>query len=236
MADSKVAVIIGGGSGIGAACVREFAARGYKVAAMSPSGRGAALARELGGVGLDGTNRNVADLQAITDLAWSTYGRIDTVVNGSGHAARGKVLELTDEDWAEGMELYLLNVIRMARIVTPLFLQQGGGTIVNISTATIFEPSPLYPVSVTFRAGLASFAKLYATEYAPHGIRMNNVLPGFTKEDPATVPGEFTQGIPMGRAQSTAELARVVYFLASDESSFVTGQNLRADGGATRSV
>jgi len=232
----KVAIVIGGGSGIGAACVREFAANGYRVVAMSPSGSARELAESLGGVGHDGVNTNLDDLQATVDLAMSTCGRIDTVVNSAGHAARGPVLEITDAQWQEGFEMYLLSVIRMARLVTPIMTAAGSGTIVNISTAGAFEPSASFPVSVTVRAALASFTKLFATQHGPDGIRMNNVLTGYTKDDPSTVPAEWTQGIPLRRAQSTAELARVIRFLASDESSYITGENLRSDGGETRSI
>lgn len=112
----------------------------------------------------------------------------------------------------------------------------GGGTIVNISTAGVFEPNPRFPVSVAMRAALASFTTLYADEYGPRGIRINNVLTGFTKDDPSSVPAEWTGNIPLGRAQSTAELARVVRFLAGEDSAYMTGQNLRVDGGSTRSV
>jgi NAD(P)-dependent dehydrogenase (short-subunit alcohol dehydrogenase family) len=234
--NQKVAIVVGGGSGIGAATATELAASGYLIVGMSPSGRGAALARELGGVGLDGSNRSVEDLQAVVDLAVGTFGRVDAVVNCSGHAAKGKVLELTDQDWQDGLELYLLNVVRMARIVTPHLLDVGGGSIVNISTSSPFEPNPNYPVSATVRAGLASFAKLYSDEYGPQGIRMNNVLPGFTKPDPTTVPPEWTTSIPMRRAASTAEVARAVRFLVSEDASYITGQNLRVDGGLARSV
>ncbi|GAB2746242.1 SDR family oxidoreductase [Sinomonas soli] len=232
----KVAIVVGGGSGIGAACATELAACGYRIAAMSPSGRAADLARQVGGVGMAGSNRSVDDLQAVVDLAVSTYGRVDAVVNCTGHPAKGGVLELTDQDWVDGLEICLLNVVRMARIVTPHMLQPRSGSIVNISTSSPFEPNPAYPVSATIRAGLASFAKLYADEYGPRGIRMNNVLPGFTKPDPSTVPAEWTSRIPLRRAASTAEVARVVRFLASDESSYITGQNIRVDGGSSRAV
>ncbi|MEU9238434.1 SDR family oxidoreductase [Streptomyces sp. NPDC048385] len=235
-AAGKVAIVVGGGSGIGAACVREFAANGYRVVAMSPSGRARALATSLGGDGLDGSNTSVADLGACVDLAVSRYGRVDAVVNSSGHAARGPVLEITDEQWSEGVDLYLLNVVRMARLVTPHLIASGGGAIVNISTAGVFEPGPMFPVSVTMRAALASFTKLYANEYGPQGIRMNNVLTGLTKDDPGTVPADWTSGIPLRRAQSTAEAARIVRFLAGEESAYMTGQNLRVDGGETKSV
>jgi NAD(P)-dependent dehydrogenase (short-subunit alcohol dehydrogenase family) len=233
---AKVAIIVGGGSGIGAAAVREFAAHDYRVVAMSPSGRARELAQSLGGAGVDGSNTDPAALQEVVELAVSRFGRIDAVVNSSGHAARGPILEITDAEWLAGMDLYLMNVVRMARLVTPLMLAAGGGSIVNVSTAGALEPSASFPVSVTLRAALAAFTKLYATEYGPHGIRMNNVLPGFTKDDPSAVPAEWTKGIPLRRAQSTEELARVIRFLAGEESSYITGQNLRSDGGETRSL
>ena len=233
---APVAVVVGGGSGIGAAVVRDLHEHGYRLAVLSASGRGRELAESLGGVGLDGSNRVEDDLRAIVALALSTYGRIDTVVNNSGHGASGPVLELSDDDWRDGLEGYLLNVVRMARVVTPHLVEAGGGTIVNISTSSPFEPNPRYPVSATFRAGLASFVKLYTDEYGPAGIRMNNVLPGWNVDDPAAVAPSWTERIPLRRAGSREEIARVVRFLAGDESSYVTGQNIRVDGGIARSV
>ena len=232
----RTAVVIAGGSGIGAAVVRELSSNGYRVAALSPSGSAKKLAESLGGVGLEGSNRSAGDLQAIVDLALAEFGRVDTVVNGSGHGAAGPVLEITDEQWEDGMNAFLMNVVRMARIITPHFEAAVGGTIVNISTSSPFEPNPRYPVSATFRAALASFTKLYTDEYGPAGIRMNNVLPGFTKEDPSTVPPDWTQRIPLRRAAAATEVARVVRFLAGEESSYMTGQNIRVDGGSSRSV
>ena len=233
---SRVALVVGGGRGIAAAAVRALADDGFRIAAMSPSGSAMELARSLGGVGSEGSNRSVADLEAIADLALAAFGRIDVVINSAGHAARKPVLEISDEEWAEGYEMYLLSVIRMARIVTPHLLAAGGGAIVNVSTSSPFEPNLKFPVSGTFRAGLGTFTKLYSDEYGPSGIRMNNVLPGFTKEDPATVPAEWTTRIPLRRAAGTEEVARVIRFLASEESSYITGQNIRVDGGSSRSV
>lgn len=232
----KIAVVVGGGSGIGAAVVRELHEAGFGIVAMSPSGRGRELAESLGGVGLDGSNRSEADLRAVVDLALDTHGRIDAVVNNSGHGAGGGVLELTDADWQDGLEGFLLNVVRMARVVTPHLVAQGSGSIVNISTSSPFEPNPRYPVSATFRAGLAAFTKLWTDEFGPAGLRMNNVLPGWTVEDPAAVAPEWTQRIPLRRPAQYGEIAQVVRFLASDEASYVTGQNVRVDGGVSRSV
>ena len=234
--EQRVALVIGGGRGIAGAAIRALAQDGYRIAALSPSGSAMELARGLGGVGLKGSNRNVADLTALAELAISSFGRIDVVINSSGHAARKPVLEISDEEWEEGYEMYLLSVIRMTRTVTPYLVAAGGGSIVNISTSSPYEPNPNYPVSATFRAALGTFTKLFSDEYGPSGIRMNNVLPGFTKEDPSTVPAEWTAKIPLRRAGSTDELARVIRFLASEDASYITGQNIRVDGGAARSV
>ena len=89
------------------------------------------------------------------------------------------MLEISDEDWHLGMDYYLLNVIRPTRLVTPIMAEQGGGTIVNMSTFAAFEPDPLFPTSGVFRAGLAAFTKLFADKYAADNVRMNNMLPGF---------------------------------------------------------
>ncbi|CAC9216112.1 2-dehydro-3-deoxy-D-gluconate 5-dehydrogenase [Comamonas aquatica] len=112
------------------------------------------------------------------------WGRVDVLVNSAGKGPRAPVLELTDADWHAGMDAYLLNVVRAARCVTPIMVQQGGGAIVNISSAWAFEPVDLFPTSAVARAGLASFTKLFVDEYARHNVRMNNVLPGWINSLP----------------------------------------------------
>ena len=235
MSEVKVALITAGGSGMGADSARALAADGFKVGILSSSGKGEALAKELGGVGVTGTNKSDEDIQKLIDAAMSHWGRVDVLVNSAGHGPRAPILELTDADWHEGMEVYFLNAVRAARLVTPIMQSQGGGTIINISTFAAFEPNEVFPTSGVMRAGLASFSKLFADKYAAENIRMNNVLPGFIDSLPEKE--EFRSMIPMGRyGSSLNEIASVVAFLASSGGAYITGQNIRVDGGITRSV
>lgn len=234
MAVEKVALITAGGSGMGAAAARKLAADGYKVGILSSSGKGEALAAELGGLGVTGSNQSVEDLTRLVDQAVARWGRIDVLVNSAGHGPRAPVLELTDEQWHTGMDVYLLNVIRPTRLVVPHMQKQGGGSIINISTAWAFEPSAMFPTSAVFRAGLAAFTKLFSDSYAKDNIRMNNVLPGWIDSLPATE--ERRQTVPLGRYGKSAEIAATIAFLASEGGAYITGQNLRVDGGLTRSL
>jgi NAD(P)-dependent dehydrogenase (short-subunit alcohol dehydrogenase family) len=234
MTQEKTALITAGGSGMGADAARRLAADGFKVGILSSSGKGATLAEELGGVGVTGSNKSVADLQKLVDLAMSTWGRIDVLVNSAGHGPKGPIMDISDDDWHEGMEVYLLNVIRPARLVAPIMAKQGGGAIINISTFAVFEPDPLFPTSGVFRAGLASFTKLFSDKFAGDNVRMNNVLPGFIDSLPETE--DRRARIPMRRYGRAEEVSSLIGYLASDDAAYITGQNLRIDGGLTRSV
>ena len=235
MSTKNVAIITAGGSGMGADSARRLSDDGFNVAILSSSGKGEALANELGGIGVTGSNQSNDDLKKLVDLTMDKWGRIDVLVNSAGHGPRAPVLELTDEDWHTGMDVYFLNAVRPTRLVTPIMLKQGAGSIINISTFAAFEPDPVFPTSGVFRAGLAAFTKLFADQYAADNIRMNNVLPGFIDSLPEKE--EFRSRIPMGRyGSSLNEIASVVAFLASDGGGYITGQNIRVDGGITRSV
>ncbi len=234
MATDKVAIVTAGGSGMGAGAARKLAADGFRVAILSSSGKGEALAKELGGLGVTGSNQSNEDLQRLTDQTFEKWGRVDVLVNSAGHGPRAPILELTDDDWHRGMEVYFLNVVRPTRLVTPIMQRQKSGVIINISTFATFEPDPVFPTSGVFRAGLAAYTKLFSDQYAAENIRMNNVLPGFIDSLPEKE--EFRERIPMQRYGKTQEIADVIAFLASDSAGYITGQNIRVDGGITRSV
>ncbi len=230
----KVALIIGGGSGMGAGAARALAADGFAVGILSSSGKGEALAQELGGIGVTGSNQNTEDIARLVDLALERWGRIDVLVNSAGHGPRAPLLELTDEDWHRGFDVYFLNVARAVRLVTPVMERQGGGAIINISTAWAFEPAAMFPTSAVARAGLAAYTKLFADEYAARNIRMNNVLPGWIDSLPKM--DERSAMVPMKRYGSVEEIAATVAFLASDGAGYITGQNIKVDGGLMRGV
>ncbi|MCW1840375.1 SDR family oxidoreductase [Prosthecomicrobium hirschii] len=234
MTTGKVALITAGGSGMGAAAARRLAADGYRVAILSSSGKGEALAAELGGIGVTGSNQSNDDLKRLVDAAMAAWGRIDALVNSAGHGPRGPVLEISDADWHRGMDVYLMNVIRPVRLVVPIMQANGGGGIVNISTAWAFEPSPMFPTSAVFRAGLAAYTKLVADSYAADNIRINNILPGWIDSLPATE--ERRAAVPMRRYGTSDEIAATVAFLLSDGGGYITGQNLKVDGGLMRSL
>ncbi len=234
MTVEKIAIVVGGGSGMGAAAARRLAADGHKIAIMSSSGKGEALAKELGGIGLTGSNQSNEDLRRLVDQVMEIWGRIDVLVNSAGHGPRAPILEITDEQWHQGMDVYLMNVVRATRLVAPIMQAQQSGAIINISTAWAFEPAPMFPTSAVFRAGLASYAKLFADSFAADNVRMNNVLPGWIDSLPEL--DERRQGVPMQRYGKSEEIAATVAFLASEGAGYITGQNIRVDGGLGRSV
>ncbi len=232
--NTRVAVVIAGGSGMGAAAARRLAADGYQLAILSSSGKGEALAKELGGIGLTGSNQSSEDLGQLIDLVLARWNRIDVLVNGAAHGPKGPVLELTDAQWYQGLEVYLLNVIRATRLIAPMMVKQRHGSIVNISSAWASEPSELFPTSAVFRSGLAAFTKLFADQHAGSNVRMNNVLPGWIDSLPAKE--ERRLSVPMQRYGTSDEIAATVAFLASDAASYITGQSIRVDGGLMRSL
>jgi len=228
----KVCVIVGGGKGMGAAVAREMNKRRYRLALMSPSENCEKLANELDGIAVRGKAENAADTQALCDATMEKFGRIDSLLIHVGGPPKGDLLDIADEDWIKANEMVLLPVIRMSKLVTPIMKDQGGGSIVNITTFSAFEPSLTFPTSSVYRVGVSSFTKLYSDRYGSNNIRMNCLLPGFT--DSLDLPQKFADMSTFKRLASAEEQARAAAFLLSDDSTYITGQSIRSDGGVTR--
>ncbi len=248
MTERPVAIVTAAGSGIGAACARELAARDYELVLMSRSDGAVKLAAELGGTGIEGSVLEVADLERLVAAALDAHGRIDAVVNNTGHAtgsssptgrsfdadAEGHLLDIGDDDWHMALDVYLLNVVRMARLVTPIMQAQGGGAIVNISAFSVRDASQFFPMSSTIRIATRGFTKLYADRYARDGIRMNDLAPGYL--DNHSWSDDLLHSIPMARAGAVDEIGETAAFLASAEAGYITGQVIVADGGLNRAL
>jgi NAD(P)-dependent dehydrogenase (short-subunit alcohol dehydrogenase family) len=258
-AEARVAVVTAAGRGIGAACARELAARGYCLALMSPSDASRSLARKLGGIGLRGSVTEGSDLRRLVEATLDRYGRIDAVVNNTGRmgdilgrygaavppsltaaalsfdpASEASAQELPDAAWHDALDLLVLNVVRMCRLVTAPMIRQGGGAIVNISSMDSPEPRQCYPIG-PIRLTLLGFAKLYADRYGRHGIRINTLLPGVLENTPMS-PEEIGKAIPLNRRGSLTEIAKTAAFLLSDDAGYITGQSILADGALNRAV
>lgn len=234
MSDPKVAIITAASQGIGAGCARALAAADYKVVLLARSEKVHTVAEELGGVALQGDITDATALANLVALAQSEYGRVDAVVNNTGHPPSGELLDITDDAWHGAVDLILLSVIRMARLVVPMMQAQGGGAFVNITAMSAKEPNLGFPVSSTLRASLSAFTKLLADRYAADNIRMNSILPGYI--DNWELDDATRDQIPLGRAGKIAEIGDTAAFLLSEKAGYITGQNITVDGGINRSL
>lgn len=248
MSQQKTAIVTAASRGIGEACARMLASKNWRLVLMSTSDGCEKLAAELGGFAKRGSVTNSDDLKALVDLAMEKTGRVDAVLANTGHGpgltdvkvgpaygpdSPGHLLDIDDADWYAALDMYVMNVIRIARLVTPIMMKQGGGAIVAISSKIAVEPKATYPTSV-LRLGLHAFAKLYADRYGRANIRMNCLLPGLVENWP--VPPAALEALPYGRAVKLKEIAEAAAFLVSDAAGGVTGQSILVDGGSARGV
>jgi NAD(P)-dependent dehydrogenase (short-subunit alcohol dehydrogenase family) len=244
--EGKRVLVAGAGRGIGEACARMFAAAGAQVACLdSDAGRRDAVVEELrrsGGeaIPIECDVRRRAEVEKAVEQTVESFGGVDVCVDVIGEARWGRVLELSDEDWDDSFTLVLRHVFYLTRAVGRQMLAQGsGGAIVSIASVSGLSSAPLHGAYGAAKAGLIALTKTLAVELAASGVRVNSVAPGavrtprlmeITTEEHRT---ESARHVPLGRLGEPEEIAKVVLFLASDLSSYVTGQTIVADGGAT---
>ena len=161
----KVCVVVGGGKGMGAAIAREMKKRKYTLSLMSPSENCEILANELGGIAYRGRAENSSDTDNIIKFTMEKFGKIDSLLIHVGGPPKGDLLEISEDDWRKANEMVLMPVIRLSKLITPIMQSQGGGSIVNITTFSVFEPSLVFPTSSVYRVGVSSFTKLYSDRY-----------------------------------------------------------------------
>ena len=245
--EGKVTLISGGSRGMGAFEAELFIKEGAKVVIGDVrDDEGTALAKKITGEGgeavfvhLDVTSE--ADWAAAVKEAVSRYGKLDVLVNNAGVSARGSIEETSVADWDRVMDINAKGVFLGTRTAIPEMRKAGGGSIINISSQLglvgMGESSPQYQAS---KGAVRIFSKSAAIQYASEGIRVNSVHPGpvvtpmteARRSDPA-VQQRMISRIPLGRYGESEDVAYGVLYLASDESSFVTGSELVIDGGWT---
>jgi len=244
--ENKVALITGGTSGIGRTTAELFAAEGAKVAF---SGRRTQLGLEVeektGGFFICADHRQMEDCQRAVSETVSRYGRIDILFNNAGIVVSGTAETTTDEDWDDTMLLNVTAVWRMSKLVLPVMRAHGGGVIINNASDWAVVGGPAVVAYCTSKGAVVQLTRAMAIDHAGENIRVNAVCPGDTfverwlKEGFYRVSGGVSEvearktDLPIGRVAETIEIARAVLFLASDESSFMTGAALVVDGGST---
>jgi NAD(P)-dependent dehydrogenase (short-subunit alcohol dehydrogenase family) len=231
--DRPVVLITAASKGIGRAIATHLS-KGWTVVLLARSPEIERIGEDLGGLGVVGSVTHEADLERFVKAATDRYGRIDAVVNNTGHPAKGELFKLSDADWQQGFELIMASVIRLARLVMPVMARQSHGAFLNISSYAARRPDVERPVSSVFRAALSAWTRVHAEAAAAHGIRVNSILPGFVDSYPADQL--IIDTIPMKRIGHLEELAKAVAFLISDDASYITGQNILMDGGMVREL
>lgn len=227
---TKTAIVTAAGKGIGAGIARKLAADGYDVGVLGRSADVEALAAEIGGFAFRGDVTVQADIEAFVELARARNGRIDAAVVSTGHAPKKPALELSDADWHGSLDIVLLPFVRVARAVAA-DLKASKGALVAISSYVARRPDPTFVVSSSLRAALENYAKILARDFAPDGVSVNIVAPGFA--DSLPVVAERLARIPAGRYGRVDEIASAVSYLVDPQARYVTGQTIILDGGLT---
>ncbi|MDR3365021.1 MAG: SDR family oxidoreductase [Clostridiales Family XIII bacterium] len=251
--EGKAAIITGGGVGIGAAIAKGFLAEGAKVLV---TGRRKEKLEELtAGLPADsiaycaGDITKIEDAEAMVEAAVSKFGKLDVLVNNVGIDPAGTVTEIPVQQWLDIINTNLTGTFYMTRFSIPKMIEQGGGSIINVSSLAGVRAIPGMPAYSTTKAGLQGFTNATALDYGAQGIRVNMISPGATATDMLKnqmqglarsqgtdvygALGLLTRFNPIKRAAEPEEIAPAAVFFASDESKYITGQNLLIDGGAS---
>lgn len=244
--ENKVALITGGTSGIGKTTVELFIAEGAKVAFTGRRRQfGKQVAEKTGAYFIPADHRLMGDCERAVDETVSRYGRIDILFNNAGIVVSGTAESTTDEDWDETMQLNVTAVWRMSKLVLPIMRAHGGGVIINNASDWAFVGAPAVVAYCTSKGAVVQMTRAMAIDHAGENIRINAVCPGDTFVDRWVNEGYYSYSgavseaearksdLPLGRVAETIEIARAVLFLASDDSSFMTGATLVVDGGST---
>ena len=246
--EGHVAVVTGGGGNIGRATVLMLARSGAHVvvadldAAGADESAGAASAVGAEAVAIRADARHPADIDRMVDLAGRRWGRLDVGVNiagGQGGALGRSVLELTDDDWHDGMEGNLYSAVRCSRAFARVMIDLGiPGSIVNIASPAGLRAAPAMATYGAAKAALINVTWTLAVELAPHGIRVNVVVPAFVTRPGMTFGGSEEEQaalarrvVPMGRVTRAEDVAGAIVCFASDLTSYSTGQMIVCDGG-----
>jgi len=248
--EDKVAIVSGGGTGIGAATARLFAREGARVVVTGRRpGPIESVAEEIGGIAVAGDAADPANARANVEAAERSFGGLDVIVANAGVGFGGGAAEADDESWERTLAVNLSGPFRLARAGIPALLRRGGGSIVLVSSISALVSSSESAAYVSSKAALLGLARSLAVDYGPSGIRANALCPGWVEtpmadddmDDLASSRGisreeaylMATARVPLRRPAHPEEVAACCLFLASDESSIVTGSALVADGGTT---
>ena len=255
----KAAIVAASSRGIGKAVAARLAEEGADViiASRTPEAIEAAAEEMRQGargrvVAMAADVTSAADCAALVEAAQRHFGRVDILVNTAGGPPLGPIMQFEEEDWLNAFRLNFLSTLRLSRGVVPIMQQQGGGAIVNIVSYVVRQPAMLLALSNGIRAGVIGMARSLANEMGPHGIRVNNVLPGriaterIVQIDRARaqregksydeIVAEWDRRIPLGRSGQPGEVGDLVAFLASSRASYLTGLSVLIDGGLVQGL
>jgi len=235
----RVAVVTGGGSGIGRGIARGFAAFGAKVAIWERhADTAAAAAAETGSLGLHVDVRESAEVDLALERTVAELGPVSILVNNAGGVFNSPILETSENGWDALYRSNLKHVILCTQRVARVMVDAGtGGSIISITSIEGVRAAPGYAAYAAAKAGVINYTKTAALELAPHGIRVNALAPDITMTEglaavaPEGAEERFGLTVPMGRAGHVDEMAGAAIFLASEMSSYITGQTIHVDGG-----